>query len=191
MGVSRNLAESHPQIAKSLQQRAGSLKQRIIRRDEGLRRQLGVPINPLEFTSDGVLRLSGWKPSLVQSGDPKLTQRDDPDAKRILAINAGTGTSSGSWRARVVLDPGRYQFEGRVKLMGVTVDSADPRGGAGLRISKGAMPRKLAGTSEWKEYKYAFQVGDQASEVELVCELRATAGEAWFDAGSLRLVRMP
>jgi hypothetical protein len=52
------------------------------------------------------------------------------------------------------------------------------------------MPRKLAGTSEWKDYKYAFEVGDQTSEVELICELRATAGEAWFDAGSLKLVRM-
>jgi hypothetical protein len=111
------VAESHPQIAKALLQRAGSLKQRIIRRDEGLRRQLGVSSNPLEFTSDGVLRLAGWKPSLVQSGDPKLTQRDDPTGKKILAINAGSGTSSSSWRARVVLDPGRYQFEGRVKLM--------------------------------------------------------------------------
>jgi spore coat protein H len=189
-GVSREVAESHPQIAKALLQRAGSLKQRIVRRDDGLRRQLGVSSNPLEFTSDGVLRLAGWKPSLVQSGDPKLTQKDDPTGKKILAINAGTGTSSSSWRARVVLDPGRYQFEGRVKLMGVTVDSADQRGGAGLRISKGAMPRKLAGTSEWKEYKYAFEVGDQTSEVELICELRATAGEAWFDAGSLKLVRM-
>jgi hypothetical protein len=91
-GVSRELAESHPQIAKSLQQRAGSLKQRIIRRDEGLRRQLGVSINPVEFTSDGVLRLNGWKPSLGQSGDPKLTQKDDPAGKRILAINVGAAT---------------------------------------------------------------------------------------------------
>jgi hypothetical protein len=190
-GVSSELAESHPQIAKTLQQRAGSLKQRIIRRDEALRRQLGVSINPLEFTSDGVLRLTGWKPSLVASGDPKLTQKDDPTGKKILVINAGTGISSSSWRARVALAPGRYQFEGRVKLMGVTVDGEDQRGGAGLRISKGAMPRKLAGTSEWKDYKYPFEVDDQASEVELICELRATAGEAWFDAGSLKLVRMP
>ncbi|MEO8426899.1 MAG: CotH kinase family protein [Verrucomicrobiota bacterium] len=190
-GVSRELAESHPQIAKSIQQRAGSLKQRIIRRDEGLRRQLGGSSNPVEFTGDGVLPLAGWKPSLVQSGDPKLTQRDDPAGKRILAIDAGTGVSSSSWRARVMLAPGRYQFQGRVKLMGVTVDSADQRGGAGLRISKGTMPRKLAGTSEWKDYKYAFEVEDQGSEVELICELRATAGEAWFEAGSLKLVRMP
>jgi len=189
-GVSKALAESHPQIAKAVQQRAGSLKQRIIRRDESLRRQLGAPINPLEFTGNGVLRLSGWKPSLVQSGDPKLTQTDDPTGRKILAINAGTGISSSSWRAHVVLGPGQYQFEGRVKLMGVAVDSADQRGGAGLRISKGAMPRKLAGTSDWKDYKYPFEVSDEASEVELICELRATSGEAWFDAGSLKLVRM-
>jgi hypothetical protein len=28
-------------------------------------------------------------------------------------------------------------------------------------------------------------------ETELLCELRAAAGEAWFDLGSLRLVRIP
>jgi hypothetical protein len=53
------------------------------------------------------------------------------------------------------------------------------------------MPRKLTGTSEWKEYAYPFEVGAGGADVELVCELKATGGEAFFDASSLKLVRMP
>ncbi len=53
------------------------------------------------------------------------------------------------------------------------------------------MPRKLTGTSDWTDFRYPFTVQEETSDVELVCELRATRGEAWFDAGTLRLVRLP
>jgi hypothetical protein len=190
-GIRPVLVESHPEIARSLQQHASRLKQRIIRRGESLRRQLGVPIKPSEIDGDGVIRLTEWKPSLGQSGNPTLTSVDAPAGKPVLAINAGTGTSSSSWRTRIVLGAGRYQFEGRVRVSGVTVEDGDIRGGAGLRISKGIMPRKLTGTSEWADYRYPFVVEDAAAEVELICELRAAKGEAWFDTSSLRLVRLP
>jgi hypothetical protein len=90
-----------------------------------------------------------------------------------LVINAGPSASSSSWRTRVVLGPGKYQFLGRVRVTGVTVEDGDPRSGAGLRISK-AMPRKLTGTSDWKEISYSFNVADRARPVELVCELSHT-----------------
>jgi hypothetical protein len=190
-GIRPVLVESHPEVARSLQQQASRLKQRIVRRGASLRRQLGVPIEPSQFSGDGVIRLAGWKPSSVLSGNPTLTQVNDPAGKPLLAINAGTGTSSGSWRTRIVLGAGRYQFEGRVRLMDVTLDEGDIRGGAGLRISKGIMPRKLTGTSEWADYWYPFAVEDEVADVELICELRAAKGEAWFDPSSLRLVRLP
>jgi len=107
-----------------------------------------------------------------------------------LAINAGTGTSSSSWRARVLLGPGRYQFQGRVRVNGVTIDEGDPRGGAGLRISKGNMPRKITGTSGWTDCRYNFDVEGEISDVELICELRASSRNAWFDTSSLKLVRL-
>jgi hypothetical protein len=149
-----------------------------------------VPIQP-GFGDDGVIRLTGWKPSLVSSGNPTLTQVNHPAGKPLLAINAGTGTSSSSWRTRIVLGAGRYQFEGRVRVTGVAIDEGDTRGGAGLRISKGIMPRKLIGTSEWTDYVYSFVVEEEATDVELICELRAAKGEARFDPSSLRLVRSP
>lgn len=189
-GISPVLAQTHPQIARSLKQRAGSLKQRIIQRGEGLRRQLGVPVNPIEFPRDNVLRLTGWKPSLVQSGEPTLAQVEDSPGKPLLLINAGNAISSSSWRTRLVLASGRYQFEGRIRLRDVEIEEGDERGGAGLRISKGVMPRKLTGTEDWKDYQYAFNISEETTDVELICELRALKGEAWFDVNSLRLVRM-
>jgi spore coat protein H len=189
--IGPEIAKTHPQIAKAFQQRAGSLKQRIIQRGEGLRRQLGVPIRPVEFTSDNVMRLTGWKPSAVQSGEPVLAQVEENPGKLLLAINAGNAISSSSWRTRVVLGSGRYQFAGRMRLKDVVIEDGDARGGAGLRISKGNMPKKLTGTADWKDYQYTFTVTEESADVELVCELRAVKGEAWFDLNSLRIVRLP
>jgi hypothetical protein len=36
-----------------------------------------------------------------------------------------------------------------------------------------------------------FSVTQPVTELELACELRAAAGEAWFELESLRLVRLP
>ena len=99
--------------------------------------------------------------------------------------------SSGSWRTRMLLGEGQYRFEGLVRTSGVTVEPGDPRSGAGLRISKGPMPRKLTGTRDWAPFVYVFQVEDGVTDVELICEVKALAGEAFFDAGSLRLTRVP
>ena len=35
-----------------------------------------------------------------------------------------------------------------------------------------------------------FTAPELEQEVELVCELRASGGEAWFDAASLKLTRL-
>ena len=64
--------------------------------------------------------------------------------------------------------------------------------GAGLRISGTTQPRanRLAGDSPWKRLDFEFEVAPSLDSVELVCELRATQGEAWFETDSLVLVRL-
>ncbi len=37
---------------------------------------------------------------------------------------------------------------------------------------------------------FEFEVASPLDSIELVCELRATQGEAWFDTDSLVLVRL-
>ena len=80
-------------------------------------------------------------------------------------------------------------MEGRVKLQGVTLNEQDAKAGAGLRISRHKFGRKLPGDMDWAATTFDFDVTEDASDVELICELRATHGEAWFDLASLRLVR--
>jgi hypothetical protein len=84
---------------------------------------------------------------------------------------------------------GQYRFEGRVRTAGV-VPLTDLRGeGAGLRISRLPRSNKVLGDSAWQKLEFDFNVPNEASEVDLVCELRAVKGEAWFDLDSLQLVR--
>jgi spore coat protein H len=189
-GIRPALAAWNPSAARNQAHQAEWLKQRVVRRAEDLRNQLGAPLSPLRFGSDGLVRLTGWKPSSVRSGDPILTQGKDPQGRTLLCISVANGASSGSWRTRVSLAEGQYRLEGRVRVKGVVVDADDMRGGAGLRISKGLMPPKLTGTADWQDFKYEFQVEDDATEVELLCELKASKGEAWFDPASLRLLRL-
>jgi hypothetical protein len=85
----------------------------------------------------------------------------------------------------VLLDEGSYRFEGRIRTTGV---KADPAQGARILIHRGAGPRGMSGTADWQEVSYSFEVPESGAEVEFVCELRASQGEACFDGSSLRLV---
>jgi len=61
-----------------------------------------------------------------------------------------------------------------------------------LRISGAQKPGAygLTGDSPWTPIAFDFSVapGSQG-EVDLLCELRASHGEAWFDVDSLKLSR--
>ncbi len=61
--------------------------------------------------------------------------------------------------------------------------------GAGLRVSGGKRTNELAGDAPWTRLTHEFRVERGVSEVEIICELRAEKGEAWFKAESLRLLR--
>ena len=61
--------------------------------------------------------------------------------------------------------------------------------GAGLRISGGSREQRLEGDCEWEPLSHAFEVGE-TGRVELVAELRASAGRVVFNAESLVLTRL-
>jgi hypothetical protein len=184
------LSELDSSAARNQEHQAAWLKQRILRRSEDLRRQLDVTSTPFRFGSDGQVRLTGWKPSPVRLGTPMLAQGHDAATGPVLKIVSRETPSKGSWRNRVVLSEGSYSFEGRVRVRGVEVDPNSTWSGAGLRISNGQATPKLTGTTEWTNLKYEFEVEDEVKDVELICELSSLRGEAWFDVGSLRLVRL-
>lgn len=190
--VTAEISPSHPGIASLMQRQASSLKRRIVARENGLRRQFGIPVIRTTMNRDGTLPLKDWNPATVRSGEPRLSQIKDTQGVHCLNIQTGeAGTSSSSWRTRAVLSPGQYQFSGRVRLENVTIDEGDTRGGVALRVSKGNAPRKWVGSRPWTRFVYDFTVENEDSDVEFICELRGNKGEAWFDLGSLQVQQIP
>lgn len=88
------------------------------------------------------------------------------------------------------LEQGRYKLEGKLKVRGLTADPGDPRGGAGFRTKTQRPEKYLLGDSDWEPIEFEFSVPDGLSEVQLLCEFRGAAGEAWFDLDSLKLRRL-
>jgi hypothetical protein len=89
-----------------------------------------------------------------------------------------------------LLEAGQYRFEGVVRTAGVAaIRDEKGEGGAGVRISQESRSNKVAGDSPWQKVHFDFTVPAGQDERLLVCELRATKGEAWFEVESLKLVR--
>lgn len=194
--------------AEAQAEAASDLLGRISRRAQSIDEQILGGFNflrePPRFDDQGIASLPGWKPR-TRDGAPDfgLVEIDGLDGLQALWITAGAeGACVASWRTRVLLGPGAYRIEGRVRTQDVQPFAEEGGGrvrpgGAGIRIS-GREPReKLIGTRPWTRLTFDFIVGPDGEDsvpegiVEVVCELRAEGGEAWFDADSLHLIRLP
>ena len=182
------LVETDPQAAASYAQRVTSFCRRIQQRVNTLERQLLSPsIAAAKFDNARILSLPNWERK-IDIGNPSVTKDQENEGKTLLHINARE-TGAASWRTSLLLDRGQYRFEGKVRLRGVKLSEEDPKSGAGLRISRSKFSRKLSGDMDWATVPFDFEVQQDQTDVELVCELRASQGEAWFDLASLRLIR--
>lgn len=176
--------------AAALERESAALKERVAMRWQDALRQLEQALmEPLKF-DHGIGLLSRWQPVDLPEGG-QLMQGPAPDGTGALVLVAGPITSA-SWRTKVLLARGRYQFEGRVSTSGVAPLPFGKNHGAALYVSEFPRPQgaRLVGTQSWKRFTVPFEVKANEQEVQLVCELRASKGSAWFDAGSLRLVQM-
>jgi len=166
------------------------MNNRIVSRWRNVTNQLfGPPPIALKFDEQGVAQLSGWRIKTDEKSAPAAHWRGTNGEQRVLSIAATNGPTVASWRTRVALPAGKYFFEGDVRSAGLLVKTnADAIGhGAGLRVSGGKRDHKIEGDAAWTRVRCSLT--NELDEVELVCELRATKGEASFDEGSLRLVR--
>jgi hypothetical protein len=179
------LASISPNAARNHDGAVNHLREQVAARVEGIRYHLEQPDpKPLQFES-GVAKLTTWRTHNVQG----VAAMDKVTDSGVNALHIRVKDPvSASWRMRVMLDPGVYQFEGRIKTAGVVPYQRSSGQGAGLRISQSRRPNRVVGDSDWKTVTFDFGVGD-AREVELVCELAALRGEAWFDLSSLKLIK--
>ena len=149
---------------------------------------------PLVFIS-GIASVTNWSITLRPT-DPANAIRnrvlhDGRQTLHVLTTNQTTNTAA-SWRANVLLKEGNYRFEAMAKAAGIVpVLNTNKGAGAGLRISGTTTNRvnKLVGDTGWERLEYDLRVKEER-EVELIAELRARAGEVWFDADSFKLVKI-
>ena len=166
------------------------MRNRIIARHQNIVEQLAAPEpTPLKFDGQGIARLTGWQPK-KHSGEASIDPLQLED-KATLHIRAEKGDSVASWRTKVLLDEGKYRLEGLARTAQVVVltNKLERGNGAGLRVSGDKRTTQLTGDSGWTLLEHDFEVMAGGGEKELVCELRASKGEVWFDAASLRIAR--
>ena len=165
-----------------------SLKNRIDLRKRSLLTQLATAEKPVLSFAPGPVLLQDWFLRDLPAGG--AIRREVLDGRATLLIQAGP-TTSASWRSRVRLAPGKYRMEAEVRTLGVRPLSFGIHHGASLRRAgtDDQNEQALVGDRPWTRLRMDFGV-DTEGEVELICELRAKAGRAWFAADSLRLSRL-
>lgn len=194
------LAQQDAESATAHDAAVKNLARQVTQRAAYLRRILteAAPTTPT-FNAEGEAELSTWR-TRIDAGAAQF-RRAEEGGRQVLVIEAASSEppSAGespeaclaSYRSVVLLEPGRYQLSGRMRTEKLVPISNSVRGsGAGLRISQRRRQQGLVNDSGWQEMRYEFIVGEQ-EEIELICDLRAQSGSAYFDAGSLRLKRLP
>ena len=183
-GITRELPKDE---ARSIRREALEVCERLRRRAVEVARQLALPMPaPVRF-ENGIATPGGWRPVDEPAGG-KLDRVPAPDGRAALHLVAGKATSA-SWRAKVLLAPGRYRFEGQARTRGLKPLPFGKNNGAALEVSgvRSSRPRWLTGDSGWTKMEVDFEIVGREQEVDLSCGLRAGAGEAWFDLGTLKL----
>lgn len=175
--------------ARTLQREVADLCERIRQRVLDVTRQLATPEPALLRFENGVARLRSWRPGDEPMGGN--LEQTMANGRAALRIQAGPKTAA-SWRTTVWLEPGRYQFEGLARTAGVKPLPFGKNHGASLGVTgrKVSGTRMLTGDTDWTKLQTEFEVLEHETEIELICPLRASAGNAWFDLDSLRLVRL-
>ena len=167
---------------------AAAVKERMEKRKLSLVAQINRPaLKPLEFTAD-----SAHPEAWAIAERPAQGNMDQPKFDGLEALHISTRAESlASWRTTVLLPRGRYRFEDRVRVAGVEPLPLGTHSGARLRVSGSARETAaLTGDSAWQNLTADFEVGQPLAKVELICELRARAGEVWFDLPALRVLRI-
>jgi spore coat protein H len=183
------LEKENPERANEQAKALEKLCDAMVRRGRSLDEQLANPIAPIKFDESGMAPLAHWE-AKKDFGRPVMNRDEGGGSESgTLRLSAVDGSSVGTWRSKVWLEPGRYRLEGRVKTKAIVPDPGDTRGGAGLRLARVRPEKYVAGSSDWQAVDHEFSVDDPLSEVQVLCEFRGASGEAAFE--SVRIRRLP
>jgi hypothetical protein len=181
------VAAIHPDRAKYLDDRVRDFRNRVNDRAKNIRAQL--PPEPIRFNKEGWVLVENWD-AKPDGTDSKLEKKDVAGRPCLSLATGPSKRCQASFRSRVRLGKGSYRFEAKVKPTGIVPLADGKAAGAGLRLSGGVRQNSASGTADWQALSHPFDVAEDLRDVELVIELRSTAGAALFDAGSLRVVKV-
>jgi hypothetical protein len=185
------LAAMGSEAASNHADRVRELKDRINARARSLKQQSTQPDpKPVVFDRSNTLRLRQWRP-MSECEDARISEAR-VGGERLLRIEAGrSGRCVASWRSNVLLSRGRYRLQATLRSETVAALEGDPDSGVGLRLSGDPKTERILGTSGWRNVTFEFTIGEDATDVELVAELRGSAGAVWFKLDAFRLLRVP
>jgi spore coat protein H len=182
--VAQLAQELRPFLSRSefreIEAASAEFSRNIVARIASLEEQLKQPEPSLLVFQNGIAHLKDWEP-VNQESATALTWDKHEDKLKIVA---GPKTSA-SWRARVLLPAGRYLFEGIAQTTGVKALTFGKHHGAALRVGD-TISERLLGSSPATALNVEFDLKEPA-QIELICELRASDGEAEFALKSLQL----
>lgn len=188
--LSAAVATLGPEAAAAHAAQVAALRERLVARGAFLATHVREPDPPQpEVTAAGLPLAEGWR-AQVDSGEPALEEVEHAGRRALaLACTPGEEPCTASWRRRLTLPRGRYALVGALATSGVRVPADEEGGGALARLSGRPRQGGRGGTRGWAPLRVEFEVPEALARVELVLELRATTGTAWFARDTLRLER--
>jgi len=149
---------------------------RVRQRLQVLRRELESWPDPLPRWASGQRVVpTGWQP-YVQHGEADVTAATNAPI-HLVARRAGT---IASLRTSLTIPAGAYRLAAQARTHAVVPVRDQFGSGAGVRLTGSSRTQSMAGTTDETPVFYDFEQTDDGP-VELILELRADAGEVWFD----------
>lgn len=178
------LTRFDPEEAKRFEERGKEAASRVKSRIEAVRIQLEDSAQLRSIGGKAMLGKYAWE----RHADEKEADERDFEGRNCFYVKADL-KKGGDFRLQLATGPGRYRLTGMVKTAGIIAGKDEPDKGLRLRISGLNGVPALTGTSSWRTVSVEFSVAE--ADPVLVLELRAEAGQAWFDRNSLTLTRIP
>jgi spore coat protein H len=188
-------------------------RNRIERRALDVDQQLAGVKNLLQLKLDQSAPITNW--TARSSPGALFTRPKQPVEALQLKIQE---PGAHAWTAKVWLEEGRYVIEGRVKTRGAKSATRNPDDGAGFSVwssrkategpSWGWFPfragdpkvaglipvftpkeQRVTGDSDWTTVTHEFELRQPIADLDILCILSGSTGEAWFDLSSLKIRR--
>ncbi len=167
------------------------LVERIAERHRFLLEEVNAPEpKPLVFKPGVAVTLKGWR-THSEVEDANVGSETDDGVDWYVVECGPSGRCIAGFRKSVLLGRGRYKLSTTLKADGVDalVEDGAPSRGAALRIS-GVNAEGFLEGSATRELSFEFEVVEEKGDVDLVLELRATAGRIRLRQDSLKLVKL-